>query len=76
MRRREAGRRQQHVALPQGQLQRSGKSADNVAARRRPTLLQEAEVSLGGAGLDGQVYLAEPAPVAPFAQYRAEFARR
>ena len=57
-------------------LQRVGQSADNVTPRRRPTLLQKAHVALGGARLDGQVDLAEPAPVAPFAQYRAELARR
>src|ERR1700751_2164756 len=49
MRRREARRRQQRVTLPQGQLQRVGRSADDVAPRHRPTLLQKALVSLGGA---------------------------
>jgi len=68
--------REMFERLPQAQLQRVGQSADNVAPRRGSALLQKAHVPLGGARLDGQVDLAEPAPVAPFAQYRAELARR
>src|SRR5258708_3919613 len=54
------GREQQFVAVAQRQAERLGEPDDNAAAWRRTTALDEAQVPLGGAGLDRELELADP----------------
>ena len=67
-----AGREQQRVALAQRHLELLGQVQHQLAAGLRAAGLDEAEVARRDAGLERQVELAEPAPLAPVAQQRAE----
>jgi Luciferase-like monooxygenase len=64
--RRVAGGEQQFVALAQRQAKRLGEPDDHAATWRRTTALDEAQVPLGGAGLDRELELADPVGAAAF----------
>jgi hypothetical protein len=70
--RRVAGREQQRVALAQRNLERGRELDDHLGARTRAAGLDEAQVARRDARLEAEVELAEPAPLAPFAQQRAD----
>ena len=69
---RKATRVQQVIASPQRHVEVLGEAKQHVAARRRATGLDKAEVSGRDLRLLGEVELAEPAPTPPFAQKVAD----
>ena len=69
---REAGGEQQLVAIAQRHLELVGEPQDHLRARPRAAGLDEAQVPGGHARLERQVELAEPAPLPPVAQQRAD----
>jgi hypothetical protein len=49
-----------------------GQAQDHLTGRPRPAGLNEAQVPGGDVGLDGQVELAEPAPLPPLPEQVAD----
>jgi hypothetical protein len=70
--RRETGRRQQHVALPQRDRHLLGQPEQHLATWLGPAGLQEAEMASRDVGLVRQGQLAEAAALAPGAQQVAD----
>ena len=71
-----AGGEQQVVALTQRDLELLGQVQDHLAAGLRAAGLDEADVPGRDAGVEREVELAAPPPLAPVAQQRADTERR
>ena len=67
--RREAGREQQDIALAKRHIERLGEVEHHLPARPAAAALDEADVPLRHAGVQGEVELRLAAPVAPPAQH-------
>jgi hypothetical protein len=70
--RRVARRQQQAVAIAQGDFEMIGEVQDHLAARARPTGLEEADVTGGDSRLERQLELAEAAALPPGAEQLAD----
>jgi hypothetical protein len=62
-----AAREQQRVPVPERHLQVLAQPENHRAGRLGPAGFHEAQVPGGDVGLDRQIQLAEPPPLAPFA---------
>ncbi len=69
--RREPGRRQHRIAVPQRQVQRAGEHQHHLAAGPGSAGFQKAEMALGDTGIQREVELAESATSAPLLQHGA-----